>query len=187
VKVYSFEQGRGVASEIGNRYASSRYGRRYVATHQTPGTGVTGQTSFVATTPTLSFTRAAASTRIILSGMTFSQIGTVAGGVIALAVLVDTTDRYASGGTELTPQGMSLEQDRAADTTVYFNPTAAAASANVRVLFQTRILKEVGRIISINFGDSIHVGATGSILVYTWAATTGPTWLFDVEFIEEDL
>ena len=62
--------------ERAKAYGSCVGGRRFSVAHQTPGTTVTGQTSFVATTPTFLINQAAAAHRAVLSNFALCQIGT---------------------------------------------------------------------------------------------------------------
>lgn len=183
--VPSYLRGANVLQDIGPRYWSARQGQRFAVTHQTPGTGITGQTSFVATTPTLLLYRAAAASRLILSGLTLGQVGTVAGGVIYAAVAIDSANRYSAGGTAIVAQNMFAGHAGAAETIARYNPTASAAGAGTRYVFACGIDAVVGRLTSIDFGDGLLVPETGSVLVYTWAAVTGPTWALTAEFVEE--
>ncbi|MEK7468814.1 MAG: hypothetical protein AAB074_15670 [Planctomycetota bacterium] len=165
-----------------NAYGSCVGGRRFSVAHQTPGTTVTGQTSFVATTPTFLINQASAAHRVVLSNFALCQIGTPAGGTIHVALAIDSSDRYSSGGTSITPQATAMPSALTAGFSFRFNPTAAAASA-VRILNEWTQPAWAGSIFNPDLHDGVLIGYTGSILIYTWAATTAPTWIiggFDV-------
>jgi hypothetical protein len=181
----AYVQGRQTLFDRKARYSALRDGKLFKATHQTPGTAVTGQTSFVATTPTFLIQTSAAAKGI--SGLNFwlSQSGTVAGATIDIAVVIDNTARFSSGGTSITPLNSDMTSSISAVSTFRYNPTASAASGSVRVLWGSSVIASLGTTTIFDFEDGLAVGTTGSILIYTFAATTGPTWRFGFEWIEE--
>ena len=182
--IHDFKRGQAIYKSVDYAFASSLEGRRYSVTHQTPSTDVTGQTSFVATTPTFLFYQSAVDTALVLSSMQLSQSGTVAGADIFISLAIDTTSRYSSGGTAIVPQLMYTDETTAANVTFRFNPTVSAAGAGTRYLQTWAANADTGIITSINFADAVIVGTTGSILIYTWAGTTAPSWKFIFEFVE---
>jgi hypothetical protein len=74
-----------------------------------------------------------------------------------------------------------------AETLAKYNPTASAAGSGTRYVFACAVDAALGRLTSIDFGDGLLIPATGSFLLYTWAATTGPTWALTAEVVEEVL
>lgn len=182
--IHAFVQGRGFHKAIGDGFGTSFQGQRFAATHQTPTTDVTGQTSFDATTPTFLFYQTGAASRLCLSSMQLSQSGTVAGGDIFITLAVDNTNRYASLGTLVTPQNMNAADTTAANVTFRYNPTATAAGSGTRYLGTWVANADTGIITTLDFQDAVQIGVTGSILVYTWAATTAPSWKFVFELAE---
>ncbi|KAF0243294.1 MAG: hypothetical protein FD180_3479 [Planctomycetota bacterium] len=169
----------------GKAYGSCIGGRRYSVAHQTPGTTVTGQTSFVATTPTFLIYQASASHRVVLSNFALCQDGTPAGGSIHVLVAIDSASRYSSGGTAITPQAVAMPSALASGFSFSFNPTASAASA-VRYVNEWTQPVYPGSIFNPDMHDGLLIGFTGSILIYTWAATTAPTWVIGGFDILED-
>ncbi|KAF0244418.1 MAG: hypothetical protein FD180_2539 [Planctomycetota bacterium] len=164
-------------------YGSCAGGRRFAVAHQTPGTTITGQTSFVATTPTFLIRQASAEHRVVLSNFALCQAGTAAGDLIHILVAIDTSDRYSSGGTLITPQATAAPSSLAAGFTFRYNPTASSAGGGTRYLYEWTQAVYSGGIFNPDMHDGVLIGFTGSILVYTWAATTAPTWViggFDV-------
>lgn len=170
--------------------------QRYCISHQTPTTTVTGQTGWVATTPTFMLRKTSSQTtkRLVLSNFTLEQTGTVAGGAINVILALDTTDRYSAGGTAVVPQ-LTTAQSVASSTTPEFtfryNPTATAAGSSdtiPRYVNCGTFPAVTGSTLpTIDCQDEFVIQGPGSILVYTWAATTGPTWNFTFEVIEEEL
>lgn len=163
-------------------FAASRRGRRFYITHQTPDTVITGQTSFVATTPTFLLRSAAASVRVILRSITLHQTGTAAGAEVKITVAIDTADRLSVGGTAVVGQNGNTESSNAIGIGSFLtNPTATAAGAGTRYIVNTGMAASVGSTLTVEFKDGILMGATGSVAVYTWAATTAPSWFFTWE------
>jgi len=180
----------------GGAYASAKSGRRFAVSHQTPGTGVAGQTSFSVTTPTFLLYQAAGPRRVVLSSLNLSLVSPAPGGPVNVLVALDRTNRYSSGGTPVTPQNFLADSADPADAnTAGFsfrtNPAATAAGAGADVpryayhwLISPTIMSPVP--LSVDFGDGAVIGQTGSILIYTWASTTAPSWVFGFDAIEED-
>lgn len=171
--------------ERAKAYGSCVGGRRFSVAHQTPGTTITGQTSFVATTPTFLINQASAAHRVVLSNFALCQIGTPAGGTIHIAVAIDSADRYSSGGTAITPQATAMPSAVSAGFGFRFNPTASAPSS-VRYLYEWTQPAWAGSIFNPDLHDGLLIGFTGSILVYTWAAATAPTWIIGGFDLMED-
>lgn len=169
----------------GDRYHAMRHGLLYKVTHQTPGTAVTAQTSFVDTTPTFLIQTSAAARSVVGLSMWLSQAGTVAGAPIDITIAIDDRARRASGGTQITALNSDMAQATAAGATFWFNPTANAADADTRYVWAMTAPATLGTITSINFEDGLAIGTTGSILIYTFAATTAPTWRLGFEWLEE--
>lgn len=176
-------------------YVPTRSGRRYCVTHQTIATAVTGQTSFDATTPTFLIyqTSAEGIRQLCLSGLELCQAGTVAGGIIHVVIALDTTNRFSAGGTAVTPQNALVDSSNAqyanaAGFSFKYNATASAAGSGTRYIKHYTVAPNSSAPVpfALDTEDSIQIGKTGSILVYTYAATTGPTWHFNFEVNEED-
>jgi len=168
--------------------------QRYTISHQTPTTLVTGQTSWVATTPTFMIYKTATqiSNRLILSNFTLEQDGTVAGAKIGIIGAIDTTNRYASGGTAVVPQLTSAQQVASAVTpefTFRTNPTATAAGSFNTIPRYFNLgswLPVTGTTLpTCDCQDEFVIQGPGSILIYTFATGTGPSWNFTFEVIEE--
>ena len=186
-RIESFTRGHLMAPEVGVGYASSRSGMRHTVAHQTPASAVTGQTSFVATTPTFLFYKTAAQPRrLILSKWVAMQTGTVAGGPIRFVIGIEETNAYDSGGTAIVPQCPNMAEAPTPGFTFRYNPTAAAADASRRYVFSGGVGEVTGQVDTFDFGDSIMIEGAGSIAIYTYAAATGPSWFVHFEVIEED-
>lgn len=170
--------------------------RRYTISHQTPGTAVTGQTSFVATTPTFMLykTSSNTTTRTVISLIGLEQVGTVAGGAITILAAVDPTNRFSAGGTAIVPQLTSTQQVTSGTTpdfTFKYNATATAAgavdSAPRYVNCGTFPAITGTTLPTIDCQDEFIIKGPGSFLLYTYATGTGPSWNLTWEIIEEAL
>ena len=160
----------------GKAYGSCAGGRRFSVAHQTPGSTIAGQTSFAATTPTFLIYQSAAAHRVVLSNFALCQDGTPAGGTIHIAVAIDSASRYSAGGTAITPQATAMPSALSAGFSFRTNPTATSPSA-ARILYEWTQPVWGGSVFNPDLHDGILIGFTGSILIYTWAATTAPTWV----------
>jgi len=188
VKIASALQGAVISQDVGPAYASSRLGQRFAVAHATPGTGILSpSTAYDDEKPTFLFQQTGKDKRVILSRMYLVQTGTVAGGPISIAVIIDSVIRRASAGTLVTPKATNMAAAGAAGVSFYTLPTAVATTVTERVVAQSAAAKLVGTVTDIDFGDGIMIDGTGSILVYAWAGTTAPTWTFFFEIIEETL
>jgi hypothetical protein len=166
----------------GSAYSSCVGGRRFTVAHQTPGTTITGQTSYVATTPTFLIYQGSASHRVVLSSFALCQAGTPAVDTIHVALAIDSTNRYSSGGTSITPQATAMPSALSPGFSFRYNPTASSPSA-ARILYEWTQPVWAGSVFNPDLLDGVLIGLTGSILIYTWAATMAPTWIvggFDV-------
>ncbi|NUN50847.1 MAG: hypothetical protein HUU15_18730 [Candidatus Brocadiae bacterium] len=184
---YVFEPGR--VPERGFGYASCVGGRRFAVAHQTPGTTVTGQTSYAATTPTFLISQAGAAHRAVLSNFALCQAGTPAVDLIHIALVLDPTNRYASGGTSITPQSTASPSRESAGFSFRYNPTASSpggGSDAPRLLYHWTQPVWPGSVFNPDLQDGVLIGFTGSILVYTWAATQAPTWIIGGFDVAED-
>ena len=155
---------------------------------------VTGQTSFVATTPTF-LLDIPAGTTVIPLGVNLNQTGTVAGAAIDIIMEFDDADRYASGGTAETilparTLGPNGAPTAATSLCTFYTGATAEAGYGIRVDGVT-----VGQDVSsaegvINeyvwtpSGGYDFLVGPASWLVYTYAGTTGPTWFWTFKWGE---
>lgn len=171
-------------NEHGDGFYQSYHGRNFLVTHQTIATAITGQTSFATTTPTFLLYGAAVTKRAVLRSVALSQTGTVAGGAITIVVGVDTTDRFSSGGTAITPVNLNGQSSTASVYTFKYNATASDVAA--RYIWKEQIPAALSATWTFKPGSAAMIRATGSILIWTYASTTGPTWHVNFNFSEED-
>lgn len=146
------------------------------------------QTSFANTTPTFLLDVPEGITVIPLF-MGLAQTGTVAGGDIIVLMEKDNALRHSTGGTPVTPVNSRPRHARVASGRFYTNPTAIAGFG-VRMLGQ-RVAPDVSpaegvinEIVWTPAGALDYIDGPGAWLVFTYAGTTGPTWLWEFKWLE---
>lgn len=194
--------GSGIATKTIRDYAEVS---RYFAANVNPtvSTGVAlnaaGQTTFVATAPSILISAGAKAVTLDRLAM---QVTGAGAGVASLqcAVVVDTANRFTSGGTTIaakatTTLAASACTVRVAGTTAI---VAAAAGAGSLLVGRTNIRSGtpvIGEVYSVEFGGAsgadgvfgtrftiklppVRIPANGSALVYLWGPgqTTAPTY-----------
>jgi hypothetical protein len=176
-----------VAQSRESGFAAARRGKRFYVTNQSAysyGTLLTGQTSFVTTTPTLLCRVDNVGIRAIVRSINLS-IGNTPGGVVYIAVHLDTVDRYSSGGVSPVPSNTNEESTTTAISKWYENPVTTIVQATTRPLGFSLAPATPGTSIQISFADGVLLGPShASLLVYVWAASTAPQILYNAE-IEE--
>jgi len=173
---------------LGKRYLYSRQGQIFIATHQTPGTAILSpSTSFDATKPTLLLQQSGGAQRLTLSRLRMTQVSPVAGGPIDLVIVIDNIVRRSGAtGTAIVPKCPNMKVDPMSKASVFYNPTAVAAGSDARVIESLAVNAVVGEPFELDEEDEIQIGPTGSILIYTFAAVTAPSWrLGQLEWVEE--
>lgn len=194
------QKSQAVVSRRKSAYASAvggqRFGIRAGAYTAGPST-FTAQTSFVATTPTILIQNSSQSKNLVVSSLWFTMLGTLAGGDVYVAIFRDTAARRSAGGTQFKTYSMDGVSHAAgagvAGFTAWYNATATAAvdpttaaGAGTHPLYDYVFPAAVtSGPFQIDIEDGIRIGGTGSVLVYMWGATTGPTIAFGGEVIEE--
>ena len=166
-------------------------GRIYVASDADQDDVVTGQTSFANTTPTF-LLRVPAGVTVVPLFLNLMQTGTIAGGAVGIDVYIemDASDRYSSGGTpELVVFNANRTNRPLAKSTVFSGATAKAGYG-VR-LWGGKIVADVdgvtGQTSAAPFWKPeapYWLEGPASLLIYTWAVTTGPTWFWSLGFME---
>lgn len=164
-------------------YKTAREGSRWFVSNPTVATAITAQTSFSATTAFLAFDTNS-STRMIPNSIILAQTGTAAGGNITVFFGMDNQNRISSG-TVITPKQTSMELSGTTGVTVNHTASLNTASANIRYFGYISIPADTGMTTQVLLSDGFCIGASSSFLVFASAATTGPSFLFNVEWIEE--
>jgi hypothetical protein len=149
---------------------------------------VTGQTSFAATTPTFLLDVPLGTTAIPLL-VALSQAGTVAGGDITILMEIDNADRYDSGGTEETVLCARTTGGKTNSCKLYSGATAAAGYG-VRI-WGVQVAADVSPAEGVvnepvwtPAGTLDYIVGPGALAIYTYAAATGPTWLWTIKWLE---
>lgn len=162
----------------------------YIASDADQDDKVTGQTSFVVTTPTFLLSVPKGVTVIPIAA-NLVQAGTVGGGAVDVIIEVDRgTTRYASGGTSekvFNPNGANVN---AAKSALYTGPTATSGyGANVwRATIGQDVSPAEGAVNGVFWKPEAPFFLSGpaALLVYTYAGVTGPTWFWNFTFAEID-
>ncbi len=179
------------AAKRSRRYAASINGERYFTVSEGPTfEGFTAQTGFDATTPFILIRNEdvpAADKRTILDSLLLTQVGLVASSDFGVAVVVDTVDRLAAGGTEVTPVNANPDKrDQSAVSRVYMNPTATAAGTTQKTVINLVDAANLSDILEL--AEDIVMGETGSILIYVFSnGGTAPTLKTSISHIEEQI
>ena len=168
-------------------------GHKFYASDADANDLVTGQTGFDATTPTFLLRNPATSSVICLPlFFTLNQTGTVAGGAVDTIGVLDRQDRYSTGGTSEGIISSRPKLVRNPACLLYSGATATAAVAG-----------EHRRLSGITAGQDVSPAEGAlqeflwtptsvmeildpgtSMLIYTYAATTGPTWFWTFAWAE---
>ena len=166
-------------------------GRAFCAANPTVGTAVAaGGLSFSATAPAFSVD-VPAGTVLIPLAISLAQAGTVAGGPITVAMVIDQAIRYSSSGAAITSKPMRSDAPVAQNCTWYSNATVAAAVTPITfwsALINQSVTTTANSTQSVyltryNSALPVLVGPA-SLIIYTYAATTQPSWLFNFTWAE---
>jgi len=160
-------------------------GRVFIAGDADQNDTVTGQTTFAATTPTFCLDVPALTTAQVWS-VGLNQFGTVAGGAITVVMEIDNADRYGSGGAaEATiVKGRTDAVGPTQACTLYSGATANAGvgAPVMRALVGPDVSTAEGAVNEVLYvptgGAAPLLVGPAAFLVFTYAATTGPTWLW---------
>lgn len=179
---------------IGQDFAwnMAKEGRIFIASDADQNDLVTGQTSFANTTPTFLLQNPAASERILIPLMfTLNQAGGVAGGDVNVVAEIDNADRYSSGGIEETVlSSRPLNPVSGGNKCKLWSNPTASAGYGVREFGITTgpdVSPAEGALQEILWTptsglDILDPGT--SMLVYTWAGSTGPSWYWSFKWLE---
>jgi hypothetical protein len=167
-------------------WALAANGHIYAASDADQNDRVTGQTSFVNTTPTFILHNPSTSGKVCLPFYyQLAQTGSVAGGDIGVDTEVRATSAYASSGTSegvtalfvAPPTGFATPTN---SCLLYSSPTASAgagrAIGHVTLAPDVSPAEGVINIYEWQAPTGLMIGPGGSLDVYTYAAVTGPTW-----------
>lgn len=167
-------------------------GKAFHVANVTMLTGITGQTSHALTLATV-YLGNRGSKKMVPLWARFSQSGTVAGGRIQYGIKMADVDQYTSG-TALTVEALNRQVVGGSQVTAAHTATIPAFTAGNATnlaageIFQTVTANSEGAYQDIlPFPGCCVVNPNGALYIYTNAATTGPTWQFDVAWAEMDV
>ena len=164
-------------------------GKAYHVANPTMLTGVTGQSTHALTLATI-YLGNRGSRQMVPLWARFSQSGTVAGGRIQWGIKIADTDQFTSG-TALTVEPLNADLGGGSQAVGQHTATIPAFTAgNARnlaagELFMTVLLNNAADPLEmLPFPGCCVINPGGAMYIYTNAATTGPTWQFDVAWAE---
>ena len=179
-------QGTKVFMDRNVGFGSSSYGLAFAATHQAPDTVIQGFPSFDETKPTFLFRISSAIRRVVPRVMRLTQMGDPASDTIRISVAIDSADRFSAGGVPVIPKNLNTDEDVASVVNFLLAPTATAAGAGTRYVANDAMPPSAGASFDLDFSDAIILGKTSSLLIYTWAPVTPPSWFFSFSWVEEE-
>lgn len=153
---------------------------------------VTGQTSFANTTPTFALVNPVNSGVLVIPlMMSLVQSGTVAGGDIDILVELDNIPtRFTSGTAEASKQSRTRSEFQQPAKATLYSTVTAAAGYGVNV-YRQRLGPDISpaeaavqEVFWAPTGALDAIDPGGSLLVHTYAGTTGPTWLWSFKWAE---
>lgn len=159
-------------------------GRLFLAGDADQNDRVTGQTSFANTTPTFLLNNPSTSGVICIPAFFhIGQTGTVAGGDINIEVEVRSPTAYASSGTaEKAISGALGLSDAPTEACVLYTGATASSGYGIAAHGGLTLAADVSPAEGvINLVEIIPAVGTwlypnSSLQIYTYAASTGPTW-----------
>ena len=164
-------------------------GPLYIATLQTPDTDITGQTAFLDTTPTFLLHRSNANKRCKIEYFILSQSGTVAGSFIRIIAGFGTNDMFSAlgSGAAIPFRAASSGDQSEPETKFKFNVTCLAPTGKKPFLYNRTATATLGIQTLVLPDDSVStdedeliIDRTGSLAIWTFADTTGPSWKLEV-------
>lgn len=167
----------------------SSQGRVFYASDADQNDVVIGQTSFANTTPTFLLSVPANTTAIPMM-MSLSQTGTVAGADIDVLMEFDDVDRWASGGTTETKLASRTDNPLGGGLCTLRTGATASSGYGLRVAgwhVAADVSPAEGVINEIFWtptGALDFLVGPASWAIYTYAGTTGPTWLWTFKWAE---
>jgi hypothetical protein len=184
--------------EYGNQglVVSDRYdqaildGRAFMVSNAARETALAvGGTSFSDTAPAF-ILDVPSGTGVVPLEIDLRQGGTVAGGMVTVLVTLSDKVRRASGGTAHTPQSMRFDELNTAGCSFYTGPTANANADDIS-LFSGLFAQDLDGAVGVS---QVHWSARdsyapylvgpASLVVYTFAGSTQPSWFFTFKWAE---
>jgi len=176
---------------VSDRYDQAIFdGRAFMVSNAARETALAvGGTSFSDTAPAF-ILDVPSGTGIVPLEIDLRQGGTVAGGAITVLATLSDKVRRASSGTSHTPQSMRFDEPHAAKCSFYTGPTANTNTDDISLF---------GGIYEHNLDGAItasqvfwsartsfppYLVGPASLVIYTFAGTTQPSWFFTIKWAE---
>lgn len=166
-------------------------GRVFVASDADQNDTVTGQTSFANTTPTFLLNVPTGTTAIPLF-VKLAQAGSVAGAAIDIIIEIDDIAAYSSGGTSETVLCTRTDNPVGNKCALYSGATATAGyGVNLEYVFA--MVQDVAAAVADDYKwhqfewkppAPIFLVGPASLKVFTYAGTTGPSWVWSAGWAE---
>lgn len=147
-----------------------------------------GGTSFSDTAPAF-LLDVPSGTTIVPLEINLHQGGTVAGAVITVLVTLSDKIRYSSSGTSHTPQNMRFDEPNSSDCSFYTGATAGANTDDITIWgaqLEANVDSQANGKVewsARNYIPPVLVGPA-SLVIYTYAGTTQPSWFFSINWWE---
>lgn len=157
-------------------------------------TVLSASTSYAATDPTFLLAVPDGTVAIPL-WVRLVQAGSVAGGAISIHISIDNTNLYSSGGTSEAIDNLRTD-GAAANSTLYSSAGSAivaSAATGARAIIWHHVIAPDVAPASADAAQfdvlwtppaPLYVVGAGSFLIYTYAATTAPTWYWSIGWAE---
>ncbi len=176
--------------DFGNIAALAWEGKVFNTENPTLATGVTGQTSLALTLATIQL-RNLGSKAMVPLWLKFAQAGSVAGGRIEVVVYALDNDQFTSG-TALEVNCTNRQKASPSQVSAWHTATIPALTADNAVelystdIFMTVLLNNADNNLDLVGGrpGCWVINPGGGLVIYTNAASTGPTWHFDLGWAE---
>ena len=176
--------------DFGDILGANWEGKVFHVNNPTIGTGVTGQTSYAATLSTFTFRNVSANRVMVPLYCLLYQTGSVAGGRISIHVSTLETGQFTSA-TALTAYNSNQQSGNGPTVLAYHTATLPAfTTGNQRLVntldcFQTvSATNDNNPINAFPAPGFVGVRPGGQLDIFTLAASTGPTWFFNIAWAE---
>ena len=176
---------------VSDRYDQAIFdGRAFMVSNAARETALAvGGTSFSDTAPAF-ILDVPSGTGVVPLEIDLRQGGTVAGGMITVLATLSDKVRRASSGTSHTPQNMRFDEPQSAGCSFYTGATAIANADDITLfggLYEQDLDGAVG-VSQVHWSarDSYapYLVGPASLVIYTFAGTTQPSWFFTFKWAE---
>lgn len=165
-------------------------GRLFIAADADQNDRVTGQTSFANTTPTFMLNNPITSGVLCIpSRVRLTQTGTVAGGDVFVEIEAASPSAFSSGTLEKAVSGAFGMPSAPAEQCGAYSTVTAIAGYGMKLYHYTLgpdVSPAEGVINNLEYSPppGLFLWPNSSLSVFTYAASTGPTWDWGIEWYE---